>query len=74
MFPMSIVYERRGRGRLAEDAERRGRVSSTPLRGYDTTPRRLVYSNKHEIGHPIMSGSDYGFRSTKPSTPQFLPT
>ena len=33
--------ERRGRGRLAEDAERRGRVSSTPLRGYDTTPRRL---------------------------------
>ena len=42
MFPMSIVYERRGRGRLAEDAERRGRVSSTPLRGYDTPPRRQV--------------------------------
>ena len=35
-----LLMERRGRSRLAEDAERRGRVSSTPLRGYDTTPRR----------------------------------
>ena len=33
--------ERRGRRRLAEVAERRGRVSSTQLRGYDTTLRRL---------------------------------
>ena len=38
--PLSLFVERRGRRRLAEDAERRGRVSSTPLRGCDTTPRR----------------------------------
>ena len=37
-----LFMERRGRRGLAEDAERWGRVSSTPLRGYDTTPRRQV--------------------------------
>ena len=37
-----LFMERRGRRRLAKDAERRGRVSSTPLRSYDTTPRRLT--------------------------------
>ena len=40
-----MLMERRDRRRLAEDAERRGRVSSTPLRGYDTTPRRLDHFN-----------------------------